>query len=101
MRTDYCGNISADYIGQTVTIQGWVNKRRDLGGVIFLDMRDRAGIVQVVIDPDTADTFATANKVRNEYCLTLTGLVRAVLLLRLIMICVQARLKFLVKRSVS
>ena len=77
MRTDYCGNISADYIGQTVTIQGWVNKRRDLGGVIFLDMRDRAGIVQVVIDPDTADTFATANKVRNEYCLTLTGLVRA------------------------
>ncbi len=77
MRTDYCGNISADYIGQTVTIQGWVNKRRDLGGVIFLDMRDRAGIVQVVIDPDTAETFATANKVRNEYCLTLTGLVRA------------------------
>ncbi|MBE1287419.1 MAG: aspartate--tRNA ligase [Alteromonadaceae bacterium] len=77
MRTDYCGNISADYIGQTVTIQGWVNKRRDLGGVIFLDMRDRAGIVQVVIDPDTAETFATANKVRNEYCLTLTGQVRA------------------------
>jgi aspartyl-tRNA synthetase len=77
MRTDYCGNISADYIGQTVTIQGWVNKRRDLGGVIFLDMRDRAGIVQVVIDPDTAETFATANKVRNEFCLTLTGLVRA------------------------
>ncbi len=77
MRTDYCGNISAQYEGQTVTIQGWVNKRRDLGGVIFLDMRDRAGIVQVVIDPDTEATFATANSVRNEYCVTITGLVRA------------------------
>lgn len=77
MRTDYCGNISAKYIGETVTIQGWVNKRRDLGGVIFLDMRDRQGIVQVVIDPDTAETFSTANSVRNEYCLTLTGIVRA------------------------
>ncbi|MGB2264461.1 MAG: OB-fold nucleic acid binding domain-containing protein, partial [Glaciecola sp.] len=52
MRTDYCGNIDASFIDQTVTINGWVNKRRDLGGVIFLDIRDREGIVQVVFDPD-------------------------------------------------
>jgi aspartyl-tRNA synthetase len=76
MRTDYCGNINADHIDQTVTLFGWVNKRRDLGGVIFLDLRDREGIVQVVYDPDIEDVFATANSVRNEYCVKLTGLVR-------------------------
>ncbi|MBC3764414.1 aspartate--tRNA ligase [Neptunicella marina] len=77
MRTDYCGNINASFVGQTVTLCGWVNRRRDLGGVIFLDLRDREGIVQVVYDPDLEDVFATANKVRNEYCVQLTGLVRA------------------------
>lgn len=77
MRTDYCGNINASFIGQTVTLCGWVNRRRDLGGVIFLDLRDREGIVQVVYDPDLAEVFDTANKVRNEFCVQLTGLVRA------------------------
>ena len=67
MRTDYCGNITAEHTGQTVTLCGWVNKRRDLGGVIFLDVRDREGIVQVVFDPDLEDAFNTANKVRNEF----------------------------------
>jgi len=77
MRTDYCGNINASHIGQTVTLFGWVNKRRDLGGVIFLDLRDREGIVQVVYDPDIEDVFATANSLRNEFCVKITGLVRA------------------------
>lgn len=76
MRTDYCGNINSSYIGQTVTLCGWVNRRRDLGGVIFIDLRDREGIVQVVFDPDLADTFDTANSLRNEFCVQLTGLVR-------------------------
>ncbi|WP_088329151.1 aspartate--tRNA ligase [Lacimicrobium sp. SS2-24] len=77
MRTDYCGNINASYIGQEVTLSGWVNRRRDLGGVIFLDMRDRQGIVQVVYDPDLAEVFEQANKVRNEFCVQIKGLVRA------------------------
>ena len=77
MRTNYCGNIDATYIGQEVTLCGWVNKRRDLGGVIFLDLRDREGIVQVVYDPDLEDVFATANSLRNEFCVQITGLVRA------------------------
>ncbi|WP_026374485.1 aspartate--tRNA ligase [Aestuariibacter salexigens] len=77
MRTDYCGNIDAAYIGQEVTLCGWVNKRRDLGGVIFIDLRDREGIVQVVYDPDLEDVFATANSLRHEFCVSLTGLVRA------------------------
>jgi aspartyl-tRNA synthetase len=77
MRTDYCGNINASYTGQKVTLCGWVNRRRDLGGVIFLDLRDRQGIVQVVYDPDLAEVFEQANKVRNEYCVQIKGLVRA------------------------
>ena len=77
MRTDYCGNINASYIGQTVTLCGWVNRRRDLGGVIFIDLRDREGIVQVVFDPDLVELFDTANSLRNEYCVQLSGLVRA------------------------
>jgi aspartyl-tRNA synthetase len=76
MRTDYCGNINASYIGQSVTLCGWVNKRRDLGGVIFIDLRDREGLVQVVYDPDLADVFETATSMRNEYCIQITGLVR-------------------------
>jgi aspartyl-tRNA synthetase len=77
MRTDYCGNINASYIGQTVTLCGWVNRRRDLGGVIFIDLRDREGIVQVVFDPDLAELFDVANSLRNEFCVQLSGLVRA------------------------
>ncbi|WP_299073849.1 aspartate--tRNA ligase [uncultured Paraglaciecola sp.] len=77
MRTDYCGNINSSYIGQTVTLCGWVNRRRDLGGVIFLDVRDREGVVQVVFDPDLVEAFDIANSVRNEFCIQLTGLVRA------------------------
>lgn len=76
MRTDYCGNITAEHTGQTVTLCGWVNKRRDLGGVIFLDLRDREGIVQVVFDPDLESVFAAANKIRNEFCVEITGVVR-------------------------
>lgn len=77
MRTDYCGNINGSFIGQQVTLSGWVNKRRDLGGVIFLDLRDREGIVQVVYDPDLHEVFETANSLRNEFCVQITGLVRA------------------------
>jgi aspartyl-tRNA synthetase len=77
MRTDYCGNINSSFIGQTVTLCGWVNRSRDLGGVIFLDLRDREGVVQVVFDPDLVEVFDTANSLRNEFCVQLSGLVRA------------------------
>ncbi len=77
MRTDNCGNINSSYIGQTVTLCGWVNRSRDLGGVIFLDLRDREGVVQVVFDPDLVETFDTANSLRNEFCVQLSGEVRA------------------------
>jgi aspartyl-tRNA synthetase len=77
MRTDYCGNINASFIGQDVTLCGWVNKRRDLGGVIFLDLRDREGIVQVVYDPDLEEVFDTASSLRNEFCVQIVGTVRA------------------------
>jgi aspartyl-tRNA synthetase len=76
MRTDYCGNIDASFASKEVTLYGWVNKRRDLGGVIFIDLRDREGIVQVVIDPDTATTFELASTLRNEFCVAITGAVR-------------------------
>ena len=77
MRTHYCGALNTAHIGQTVVLCGWVHRRRDHGGVIFLDMRDREGIAQVVIDPDTADSFARAEQVRSEFVLKITGLVRA------------------------
>lgn len=77
MRTNYCGLIDEKYIGQTVTLYGWAHRRRDHGGVIFIDLRDREGILQVVCDPDCPDVFATAEKIRNEYCLKLSGIVRA------------------------
>lgn len=76
MRTDYCGNIDVSYASKEVTLYGWVNKRRDLGGVIFIDLRDREGIVQVVFDPDTAETFELASTLRNEFCVAITGSVR-------------------------
>ena len=73
IRSNYCGLIDEKYLDQVVTIQGWVNKRRDHGGVIFIDVRDREGIVQVVIDPDTPDTFKIANSIRNEFVLSIMG----------------------------
>jgi len=75
-RTDYCGLIDRRYLGQTVTLMGWVHRRRDHGGVIFIDLRDREGLVQIVCDPDRAATFATAETLRNEFCIRVTGLVR-------------------------
>lgn len=76
MRTHYCGSLTQSQLDQTVTLCGWVHRRRDHGGVIFLDMRDREGLVQVVIDPDTPEAFATADRVRSEYVLKITGRVR-------------------------
>lgn len=77
MRSHYCGHLNKSLVGQTVELCGWVNRRRDLGGLIFIDMRDREGIVQVVVDPDMVEVFNTANQVRNEFCIKLTGQVRA------------------------
>ena len=76
MRTHYCGEVKKTEVGQEVEVCGWVHRRRDHGGVIFLDVRDRSGIVQVVYDPDTEDSFATADRVRNEFVLKAKGLVR-------------------------
>ena len=76
MRSHYCGELNAAHIGERVELCGWVHRRRDHGGVIFLDIRDRTGIVQVVYDPDTAESFATAERVRNEYVLRMVGKVR-------------------------
>jgi len=74
MRTYYCGDLKAKQIGETVTLYGWVDRRRDHGGVIFLDVRDRAGIIQVVSDPErTPDSYPQAEKIRNEYVVKVTG----------------------------
>ncbi len=77
MRTNYCGLVTEALLGQTVSLCGWVNRRRDHGGVIFVDLRDREGYVQVVCDPDRADMFTTAEGVRNEFCIQVKGIVRA------------------------
>jgi aspartyl-tRNA synthetase len=77
MRTHYCGLVTEALMGQTVSLCGWVNRRRDHGGVIFVDLRDREGYVQIVCDPDRADMFATAESLRNEFCIQVKGLVRA------------------------
>ena len=76
MRTNYCGLINEQYLDQTVTVKGWVHRRRDHGGVIFIDLRDREGIVQVVIDPDTPEAFKLADSARSEFVLSITGRVR-------------------------
>jgi aspartyl-tRNA synthetase len=75
-RTDYCGRIDRKLLGQTVTVCGWVHRRRDHGGVIFVDLRDREGLVQLVCDPDRAATFATAETLRHEFVIAATGVVR-------------------------
>ena len=77
MRTLYCGEVNESHIGQEVTLCGWVNRRRDLGAVIFLDLRDREGIVQVVYDPDLPEVLEKANTLRNEFCVQVKGKVRA------------------------
>jgi len=76
MRSHYCGQVTEALLDQDITLCGWAHRRRDHGGVIFIDLRDREGLVQVVIDPDTPDAFADAERVRNEYVLRLTGRVR-------------------------
>ncbi|MEY3201443.1 MAG: hypothetical protein RIR70_993 [Pseudomonadota bacterium] len=76
MRTHYCGQVTAAQLDQTVTLCGWAHRRRDHGGVIFIDLRDREGLVQVVCDPDREQTFHTAEAVRNEFVLKITGRVR-------------------------
>src|SRR5476651_2881891 len=76
MRTQYCGLTTEALLGQTVSLCGWVHRRRDHGGVIFIDLRDREGLVQVVCDPDRAEMFKVAEGVRGEFCLRITGIVR-------------------------
>lgn len=76
MRTHYCGELNAKHIGDTIMACGWVHSRRDHGGVIFLDLRDRQGLLQVVVDPDTEEAFATADRTRSEWVIQVTGLVR-------------------------
>ena len=77
MRTNYCGLVTESLLGQAVSLCGWVNRRRDHGGVIFIDLRDREGYVQIVCDPDRPDMFQTAEDVRNEFCVQIKGVVRA------------------------
>jgi len=77
MRTTYCGLVTETLLEQTVTLMGWAHRRRDHGGVIFIDLRDREGLVQIVCDPDRADMFRKAEGVRNEFCLKIVGKVRA------------------------
>ena len=77
MRTTYCGLVSEALMGQTITLMGWTHRRRDHGGVIFIDLRDREGLVQIVCDPDRAEMFQAAEGVRNEFCLKIEGKVRA------------------------
>ncbi|HVY22734.1 MAG TPA: aspartate--tRNA ligase [Steroidobacteraceae bacterium] len=77
MRTHYCGQVNESLIGQEVSVAGWVHRRRDHGGVIFIDLRDREGLLQLVFDPDRKDCFANAERLRSEYCIQVKGKVRA------------------------
>lgn len=77
IRTHHCGALRSDNVGASVVLQGWVNRRRDLGGLVFIDLRDRYGTTQVVVDPDAADAFAAASSVRSEYVIQVSGTVRA------------------------
>ena len=76
MRSHYCGQIDEKLIGQEVSVTGWVHRRRDHGGVIFIDLRDREGLLQVVFDPDRPEIFAEAERIRSEYVLAVKGKVR-------------------------
>jgi aspartyl-tRNA synthetase len=77
MRSHYCGHVNESLIGKEVSVAGWVHRRRDHGGVIFVDLRDREGLLQIVFDPDRKEVFANAERLRSEYCIRITGLVRA------------------------
>ncbi|MGB2076865.1 MAG: OB-fold nucleic acid binding domain-containing protein, partial [Pseudoalteromonas tetraodonis] len=77
MRSIYCGQLNKTHVDQEVELCGWINKRRDLGGLIFVDLRDREGLVQVVFDPEVEGLMETANKLRQEFCVQLKGVVRA------------------------
>ncbi len=77
MRTEYCGLLNLSHVGQCVSLCGWVNRRRDLGGLIFIDMRDREGLAQVLIEPENKEIFELASQLRNEFCIQITGTVRA------------------------
>jgi len=76
IRSHYCGDLRAADEGKSVVLQGWVNRRRDLGGLVFIDLRDRSGITQVVVEPDAQQAFANAERVRSEYVITVSGTVR-------------------------
>ncbi|MCO4759170.1 MAG: aspartate--tRNA ligase, partial [Oceanospirillaceae bacterium] len=76
MRSHYCGDLRKEHVGEEITLNGWVHRRRDHGGVIFLDVRDREGLTQVVFDPDREESFALADSVRNEFVIEVRGLVR-------------------------
>src|SRR5699024_5722598 len=76
MRTCYTGEVNTKHIDQTVSLTGWVHRRRDHGGVIFIDLRDRTGLAQVVVNPDNETAFPIAERIRNEYCLHIRGVVR-------------------------
>ena len=76
MRSHYCGQVDEGLIGEEISVTGWVHRRRDHGGVIFVDLRDREGLLQVVFDPDTPDIFAEAERIRGEYVLAFKGKVR-------------------------
>ena len=77
MRTTYCGLVSESLMGESITLMGWAHRRRDHGGVIFVDLRDREGLLQLVFNPDAPELFASAEKLRNEYVVSVTGTVRA------------------------
>src|SRR3954464_5850347 len=74
MRTEYCGNTDTRFLGQTVTLFGWAHRRRDHGGIIFIDLRDREGLVQIVCDPDRTAALANGENLRNEFVIGVTGL---------------------------
>ena len=97
MRSHYCGALNTANIDEVVTLCGWVDRRRDHGGVIFLDLRDRQGIVQVVFDPDTDEHFQRADRVRSEYVLKVTGRCAPAAMLRSIRPWPLAKLKCWVK----
>ncbi len=91
MRSHYCGDVNKSHVGQEVTLVGWVNRNRDLGGVVFLDLRDREGLIQVVYDPDLPEVFDVASTLRSEFCVQVKGVVRAVPTARSTPICVPAK----------
>ena len=76
MRSHYCGQVDEKLIGQEVTVAGWVYRRRDLGGIIFVELRDREGLLQIVFDPDTAEVFKEAERLRSEFVVRVKGRVR-------------------------